>query len=204
MIPSTLPSFAQYSNDKTGLVDAIKDYSVNHFWESKVVDKCMTYNLSQPCWAKLVTDHDWGLGSVMRVVRNMNQYMMNNKGAQDLEAVEAANNSDRPNNQGRVDSMIGEMPASITFTLQADQIKCDATDWDLTHRFMTTVGENIADPGFKPKAGAAYITMIMNPKLKDLTVTIAPDGKHININCPTTEPANWGEKIRIGMHHASK
>lgn len=85
-IPAATPSFAQYSNDKAGLADAIKDYSTNHFWESKVVDKCMTYNLSPSCWAKLMSDRDWGLGTVMRVSRNMNQFMMNNKGAQDLEA----------------------------------------------------------------------------------------------------------------------
>lgn len=100
--------------------------------------------------------------------------------------------------------MIAEMPASVSFTLKTDAIKCNNTEWDLTHRFMVTVGEVLADPAFKPKGGAALVTMIMDPKAKDLTVAVNPDGKHFTLTCPTSEPAAWDQKIKVGMRRGSK
>lgn len=197
------PSFAQYTEDKMGLSEAVRDYTINSHWESLIVDKLMTFNLSPGCWKALTEKDGWGIKTTTNMARAIGEYAKN-QGMPDLETTESANNNDRAANVPRVEAIVDDLKGKASFTLDATAIKCDATSWDLLHRYMNTVSECISDKSWKPKGGSSLVTMVMSATAKDITVTVNPDGKHFTIICPSsTEPSEWDTKIVRLMHRGS-
>ena len=124
------PVHAQYTADKAGLADAIHDYTIGSWWETIIFDKLMSFKLSPGCWAKMTEKDGWGISTTTNFARALNDYTKNG-GMPNLEEVESANNNDRANNKPRVEQQVDAMKNKVSFTLQADGIKCSDAEWDL-------------------------------------------------------------------------
>ncbi len=193
---------ASSAQDKEQLSNKVYDYSIGCWWRKFIVDKLMTLNLSPAIWTKVMEDDGWGIKSVNNVAIDMGEFAKNH-GYGDLEAAESANNNDRNANKPQVESMVDALRGKVGFTLKADGVKGSPSEWDLIHRYMTTVGDEFASSSFKPKGNIAIITMVASPTAKDVTVTVTPDGGHFTVTVPTlVEPAEWDSKIQHGLERA--
>ena len=75
-------------------------------------------------------------------------------------------------------------------------------EWDLTHRYMSVIGQFLQEGKWKPKGGCALITLVVKPA-PDVSVTAAPDGKHFTVTAPSDhEPKEWDTKITKGLQKA--
>lgn len=192
-----------YPADKSGLVEAVHDYKINGWWESILVDRMFDYRLAPACWKKMTEKDGWGIKCTANSATAFGEYMKA-KGWGDLEASESANNNDRNNNKARVEQMIDEAKGKLHFTLVADKVSCTDAEWDLIHRMWTTPFDALNQGTWKPKNGDIFLTFTFLPTAKDISVTVAPDGKHFSVTAPTlTEPEAWDDKIVKGLNRAA-
>ncbi len=188
--------------DKTALVNAVREYKINSAWESMILDKYFTFKVSPACWKKLCEKDGWGPKTAANSVTNFAEYAKR-AGWGDFEAAESANNNDRENNKPHVQEMVNDLSGKFSFTLNADQIACSDAEWELVHRMWGSTFEALANGRWKPKHGAVHLTMTFSPKAKDIAVTVAPDGQHFSVTCPSqVEPEEWDTKIQNGLNRA--
>src|SRR6202007_1446048 len=140
------------------LARAVYDYTINCWWQSFITGKLMTFKLSPGCWTKMLEKDGWGIKTTANYASEIGTYAKN-QGYGDLEAAESANNNDRMANKPHVEEMVDGLKDKVSFALQADALKCTDSQWDLVHRYMSTIGEFIAGGTWKPKGGAAFITL---------------------------------------------
>lgn len=189
--------------DKSELASAVYDYSINCWWRSFIVEKLMNFKVSPGCWTKLMDKDGWGVKTVNNFAYSLGDYGKAH-GMGDLEAAESANNNDRMANKPRVEEMVNAMKGKVSFTLVADGIKCSDSEWDLVHRYMGTVGEFMGS-GWTPRGGAAFVTLVVSPTARDVSVAINPDGQHFTVTAPAdVEPAEWDSKITKGLQRGGK
>ncbi len=98
--------------------------------------------------------------------------------------------------------MVEAVKDKLGFTLVADNLKGTNAEWDLTHRYMSVIGQFLQEGKWKPKGGCALITLVVKPA-PDVSVTAAPDGKHFTVTAPSDhEPKEWDTKITKGLQKA--
>jgi len=199
---SPICTTASWGQDKEQLSNKVYDYSIGCWWRKLIVDKLMTISLSPGLWTKMMEDDGWGIKTVNNMAIDMGEFAKNH-GYGDLEAAESANNNDRNANKPQVESMVDALRGKVGFNLKADGVKGSPAEWDLIHRYMSTVGDEIASSSFKPKGNIAIVTLVASATAKDIAVTVTPDGGHFTVVAPTlVEPSEWDTKIQRGLERA--
>jgi hypothetical protein len=193
---------AALADNKSDLADAVYDYN-KCYWAQDMVMKLMNFKLSPGIWTKMLEKDGWGISTTSNAARNMEEFAKKN-GWGDLEEAESANNNDRANNKAHVLEMVDTLKPKIGFTLQAD-LKGSNAEWDLVHRYMTTVTEFLANGDWKPRAKTPFITLVVTSAVKDVVVTVTPDGKNFTVSCPSNhETEEWDGKITKGLQKAGR
>jgi len=189
------------AQDQSQLSDKVYTYSIGCWWRKFIVDKLITLNISPGVSAKLMEEDGWGIKTINNLAISMGDFAKNH-GYGDLEAAESANNNDRNANKPQVESMVDALRGKVGFTLNAASIKGSPSEWDLIHRYMSTIGDQLGSSSFKPKGNIAIVTMVALPTAKDVSVSVTPDGNHFTVTVPTlVEPSEWDSKIQHGMEN---
>ena len=192
-----------FADNKSDLADAVYDYN-KCYWAQDMVNKLMAFKLSPGIWTKMLEKDGWGISTTSNAARNMEEFAKKN-GWGDLEEAESANNNDRDNNKPHVYEMVDSLKDKMGFTLQADALKGTNAEWDLVHRYMTCVSEFLANGEWKPRAKTPFITLAVTPSVKDVSVTVTPDGKHFTVSAPSDhETEEWDGKITKGLQRAGR
>jgi len=191
---------AARADNKGDLSDAVHDFK-GCYWAQIEVQKLMTFDLSPGIWTKMLEKGGWGIKDTSNLARALNDYSKLN-GWGDFEAAEDANNHDRENNKPKVEGMVDAAKDKIGFTLVANNLRGTNAEWNLTHRYMAVITDFLNDGRWKPKGGAAFITLVVKPTT-DVTVTKSPDGKHFTVTAPSDRDLHeWDTKITKGLQRA--
>jgi len=189
--------------NKDELIAKVHEY-VHSWWQPLLVKGQMDFNISSEWWPKMLEDDGWGVKTVANLAYDMNEYYKR-QGLSDLEGIESANNNDRDANRARVQTAVDDLQNKVSFSLSTDGVNCDATSFDLCHRYMTTIGEFIARDTWLPKGGEAHIALVLSPTAKDVSVSINPDGKHFSITAPSSvEVGEWDTKMLNGLKRGGR
>ncbi len=184
---------------KSELVDAVREYKINSWWQSLITDRLMSFKLSAGIWSKMLEKDGWGVKTTSNMADEIGEYAKQ-QGWADLEAVESANNNDRNNNKPQVEQLVDGLKNKISFTLDASALKGSDSEWDLVHRYMGTIGQYLSDGSWKPKQKVAFITLVVSPAVKDIAVVVSNDGRDYKVTAPAEiEPAEWDSKILKGL-----
>lgn len=190
-------------SNQQDLLNKIHDYS-HTWWVPLLVKTNLTFNVSDDWWPRLLESEGWGVKEISNFGTDINE-RYKRLGLGDLEDVESANNNDRDANKPTVESKIESLKNKVSFTLNTNGVKCGDTSFDLCHRYITTIGEFLANDSWVPKGDEAHITLTLSPTAKAINVSINPDGKHFTITAPANvEVDQWDDQIIKGLKRGGK
>ncbi|PWU00198.1 MAG: hypothetical protein C5B53_04385 [Candidatus Melainabacteria bacterium] len=183
---------------KEELINKVHEYT-HSWWQPLIVKSQMDFDMSSDWWSKMLEQDGWGIKTVSNFAYDLNDFYKR-QGLGDLEDIESANNNDRDANRARVESAIENLRNKASFKLATSGVKCDATSFDLCHRYMISIAEFLAKDNWLPKGGEAHITLVLSPTAKSVGVAVNPDGKHFTIDAPANvEVDEWDTKISNGL-----
>jgi len=102
----------------------------------------------------------------------------------------------------RIEGMLTTWKPKFEFEMKPDTQTCDNMNFDLSMRYLTTIGD-VLKGDWKPSSGVAKIVYVPSATAKDVSVTKSPDGKIIVKAPMNTEPDDWSGKIERGFKRLS-
>jgi hypothetical protein len=179
--------------------------SLHSHWEAEVIDKLTEFRLNDEAWEKMLDPKtESGFRAANSYAKRFAAYAKR-MGYGDLEDIESANNNDRTANRARIDALIRELKGRYSFTLILQSADCDETTWRLTLLYWATVGEILSEENenWRPRGEKAFITLIMSPSARDVSVEASRDGTRFTITAPTKYDVEEGDRrVRNAMLRA--
>ena len=184
-------------------------FSDQSYLSAQVVDKLFTFNFSSTCWTEFnkerSNDGDTGQGAMRPWVRYAVEYAKH-EGLGDLMTLAVDNKEVEKANRPMIDDMIKEIGQKFSMTIDAP-VECKGMAYELMMRYpyetLTRIGPG--GPEWGPTGGEAHITVVLDPKAKDMAVKVSPDGKKFTVSGPAyTEAYDTKGKIDKGLERANK
>jgi hypothetical protein len=197
-----------HAAQKAELVEKV--FSEQSYLYSQIIDKCFTFRLSPTCWEQFNNPNQGnrsGFGAMRYWCRFVTGYAKR-EGFGDLEAL--SNSSDRAvekGNRPQMDEIIAQLSKKFSLTLEAEKVACNPAAYDRLMRYPFETLDRIGSktPEWSPKSGEAHLTVVLSPTVKDIAVTMSPDGKKFTVAGPyLTEGYDSGSKIWNGLARGDK
>jgi hypothetical protein len=166
-----------------------------------IVDRMMTLELPDKCWAKLLDKSRRGLGLIASDARSIQRYAKAVTG-DDWAAIEGQAANTKEANRATVDKMVDAFQAKLHVTLELEADDCTATGTELWLNYLgSTLGSLVK---FPPRSGVAKITIHVKPGVKDLTIAVDKAGQTFTITGPRdVEKAGWSDTIENALKRVS-
>jgi len=163
----------------------LKEYT-GSYARAWITNKLTKFKVGQQCWTKMIDDKQSALHTASFYTSDIEEFAKKLTG-DDWSNVEAQN-------QGIALQMIDAFGAHFQLTIHVDGDDCDTTLNSLWMRYWSTIGKALKD--YPPASGNAFITLEVTPAVRDITVTVEPDGSTFRIIAPRDlEPSAWDDKI---------
>jgi hypothetical protein len=170
------------------------------FAKGVVVDKLLRVSLEPACWGKVLDGSTTAEHKMSFVTRDLFTFFKR-LGWGDLEAAEGEGGPDeRRARLPELEKVAEEIRRSFGLHVVGDGLKCDELGMRLLYGYWATIGEHLAQEAWRPRGGKAFITLVLSPKAREISVKVAKDGTQFTITGPSAvEVPGWDTKIRSGL-----
>jgi hypothetical protein len=173
--PTAVPPPTQFSD----LAYEVKEMS-GYYASGWVVDKLITFNVSDACMKRMVTDTAGAVPSVRDIVFDIQLYAKAITKDDWLEIEHQDTNIER--NKQYVEPMIDELAKVFHLTINLEGDDYDTTRGSLWQR--TYIAAMSALLAYPPATGRAFVTVNISPKLRTVAAKAEADGSTFTIDGP--------------------
>lgn len=186
---------AEDSAQKTELVSKLNEYTIGELERPLVLKHLAIFDLSPAWWTKIQEER--GTHALSFFSRDMLDFGKR-MGWGDAYQYSNSGSGTKEEWKPRIESMLSEWKPKFNFEIKPDTQTCDNMSFDLSMRYLTTIGD-VLKGDWKPTSGQAHIIYVPSATAKDISVSKSPDGK-IVVKAPiNSEPSEWDSKIEKGF-----
>jgi hypothetical protein len=187
-------SAAEDAAQKTELVTKLNEYTIGELERPLVLKHLATFDMSPAWWTKIQEER--GTHALSFFSRDMLDFGKQ-MGWGDAYQYSNSGSGSKDEWKPRIETMLTGWKPKFTFEIKPDTPACDNMNFDLSMRYLTTIGSVMKD--WKPSSGQAHVVYVPSATAKDISVTKSPDGK-IVVKAPiNSEPSEWDSKIEKGF-----
>lgn len=181
-----LPCLA-VENRHLDLVDRIFQSSSLCWWRPTIVERLMTFKMSDAMWQKMLEPDGF---NAVRAAANGMQLYIKRQGLGDLEAIETTS-KDRNAKRSEIEKKVDGLKEKITLNIDAKGPYSNG-QFLTVRSYLLATGEFLSKQKWTPRDGVAHIKLRFDHKSKTLSAT--GKGGQIEITVPATELApQWKE-----------
>lgn len=178
-------------NRHLDLVDRIFQTSSLCWWRPTIVERLMTFKLSDDLWQKMLEPEGF---NTVRALSNATESYARKQGLGDLEAIESSfkdRNAKRPD----IEKLIDGLKDKISIHIEAEG-KYSVAQFNTLRAYILALAEFLSKEKWIPKSGAAVIKITLSHQTKQLKVKTDSDGRIFEVDAPAESlPQKWKKQM---------